>query len=1087
MLGNMQSSQDTDPVLENRLRNLILTNNDPGVVRSDQKPFPHSGDGVRPHGLSNKAVPDASTLPPEQPQGRSKPTKKRMNQAQRREMNAELSIPINPRTPFENYQSDKHQPSGRPVSYPHSPRGAHRNGSQKHSATGSNVASSAQHRHHTTFSQGQNTLPDYKTDWRAQQSNHHGFPRGVNVLSADSFPSRGRQGSQPSLYNPDGYRPYTVDPEEFSNQSRMLNKLCHLVVSRAEIEFNEIAEKEDFRIRVEMICRTIITRHETVQNENAAFPADSMQLKCFGSLSSGFATKAADMDLALLSPLSRLTPDLPNSPIPRLVEKALLEAGFGARLLTRTRVPIIKLCEKPDEQLRLALLEERAKWEQGAVADTHEGDDETVDDTHAPDTKAVRETAKEETLSDEYRKELEMQSADDIGRSPEERLSLFRQSPNQTLANYYASAKRLLRQLNGRDITQSNSGDFKEEDFRLLNVVSGAFVEGLADEYLKVRIRSYQSFYAGVETSHINYRSLTGVMKITEGEQLSLLWETRTLTEGNSQREEMSQNVINRWKSLQNTRMFGMNPLAFNKDLHHAVESLRSLPSIQLMQIKQEQHETATEYHARVVHIMNGLRGSNVPNTVISSKVIEYYVLGIHDQQIREDVREFALVSGVQSLKTIARKHKALQLATEYEKALEKSLYSEADAVLIREYITLLRRGPAPFATQGSEPHNYVIPITHSTAKLVQRIRQLPDPSKLAPNQPRDRYHDKLEFPKSGVGVQCDINFSAHLALQNTLLLRCYSYTDQRVRPLVLFVKYWARVRGINNAYRGTLNSYGYVLMMLHYLVNVAEPFVCPNLQQLAPRDPNLPPEALEGLTTCKGRNVRFWRDEQEIQRLAREGALNHNKQSVGALLRGFFEYYAQGNMMSTIQKRGFDWGRDVISLRTQGGLLTKQEKGWTGARTIIQPQMGGPPEVEQPLSSGITSGEHNSTSTSNGNGNTASPVSAGPAKPKETKEVRLRYLFAIEDPFELDHNVARTVTHNGIVAIRDEFRRAWRIIKSAGKTAQAQAQAQAQEDLIEDAKLHAEKLEKKQFADLLDEIHGPIVFPDSVLGGSGV
>ena len=49
-------------------------------------------------------------------------------------------------------------------------------------------------------------------------------------------------------------------------------------------------------------------------------------------------------------------------------------------------------------------------------------------------------------------------------------------------------------------------------------------------------------------------------------------------------------------------------------------------------------------------------------------------------------------------------------------------------------------------------------------------------------------------------------------------------------------------------------------------------------------------------------------------------------------------------------------------------------------------------------------------------------------------KKVTNRYLFAIEDPFETDHNVARTVTHRGIVAIRDEFRRAWRILKAIGQ-----------------------------------------------------
>jgi len=60
-------------------------------------------------------------------------------------------------------------------------------------------------------------------------------------------------------------------------------------------------------------------------------------------------------------------------------------------------------------------------------------------------------------------------------------------------------------------------------------------------------------------------------------------------------------------------------------------------------------------------------------------------------------------------------------------------------------------------------------------------------------------------------------------------------------------------------------------------------------------------------------------------------------------------------------------------------------------------------------------------------------------------QEVRQRYLFAIEDPFELDHNVARPVTHNGIVTIRDEFRRAWRILLCIGSGKQPEGELFAQ------------------------------------------
>ena len=87
-------------------------------------------------------------------------------------------------------------------------------------------------------------------------------------------------------------------------------------------------------------------------------------------------------------------------------------------------------------------------------------------------------------------------------------------------------------------------------------------------------------------------------------------------------------------------------------------------------------------------------------------------------------------------------------------------------------------------------------------------------------------------------------------------------------------------------------------------------------------------------------------------------------------------------------------WTQDALSLRTISGIIPKQAKGWTGAKTETV-DLSGP----------------------------------GP----QTKEIRQRYLFAIEDPFEIEHNVARTVVHNGIVAIRDEFRRAHTLIKNAG------------------------------------------------------
>lgn len=205
---------------------------------------------------------------------------------------------------------------------------------------------------------------------------------------------------------------------------------------------------------------------------------------------------------------------------------------------------------------------------------------------------------------------------------------------------------------------------------------------------------------------------------------------------------------------------------------------------------------------------------------------------------------------------------------------------------------------------------------------------------------------------------------------------------------MVLFVKAWSKKRNINTPYHGTLSSYGYVLMVLHYLVNVVKPFVLPNLQtvQAAWTD-----ELSTKEVDLDGYNIRFFRNEAFIRDLASQKQINVNGESLGSLLRGFFQYYAHGS-----PNVSFHWMQDVLSLRTPGGILAKKSKGWVEAKTeTVQLQHSGP----------------------------------GP----QSKDVRQRYLLAIEDPFETHHNIGRTVVHKGVVAIRDEFRRACRIIEGAG------------------------------------------------------
>ncbi|KAH9476954.1 Terminal uridylyltransferase cid1 [Psilocybe cubensis] len=218
--------------------------------------------------------------------------------------------------------------------------------------------------------------------------------------------------------------------------------------------------------------------------------------------------------------------------------------------------------------------------------------------------------------------------------------------------------------------------------------------------------------------------------------------------------------------------------------------------------------------------------------------------------------------------------------------------------------------------------------------------------------------------PGLPLGIACDIGFENRLALENTRLLMCYAMIDPtRVRTMVLFLKVWSKRRKINSPYKGTLSSYGYVLLVIYFLVHVKNPPVLPNLQQMPP----LRPISKED-THLNGHNIWFFDDID----LLRQRWHSENVDTVAELLIDFFRYYS----------RDFTYNTGVASIRA--GLLKKESKGW-----------------------------QNELSASRYN------------------DARERNRLCIEDPFEIDYNVARCVTKDGLYTIRGEFMRAARILAS--------------------------------------------------------
>ena len=383
-----------------------------------------------------------------------------------------------------------------------------------------------------------------------------------------------------------------------------------------------------------------------------------------------------------------------------------------------------------------------------------------------------------------------------------------------------------------------------------------------------------------------------------------------------------------------------------------------------------EQVLLAYDYGVRLVSRMRAplIKGCTEPTPALMTALMAEHV------RIQEEQLGSAQQGEVPQYQEIRRSDE--ELVRLYRLAISEGWFSQEDKRIIYTFMDAHRD------SDGDTQNSNLLAAREALKVLpnvIERYRDTPD--------------NRLDIPQSGCGIHWDMNFSSLLAWHNTHLLYCYSLCDPRIRELVLFVKAWAKKRDVNSPFRGTLSSYGYALMVIHYAVNIASPSLAPNLQlQLGASRGGAPGNPKE----CNGRNIQFWRDDKAIKRARKEGKLTYSKESLGSLLRGFFQYFAENGKFSApgLPSNGFFWTNDVISIRTQGGLLTKPQKGWTGART----------ETIEPMSPN------------------EKPV-----------EVRQRFLLCIEDPFDLDTNVARPVTHDGICAIRDEFRRANRIIQNLG------------------------------------------------------
>lgn len=248
-------------------------------------------------------------------------------------------------------------------------------------------------------------------------------------------------------------------------------------------------------------------------------------------------------------------------------------------------------------------------------------------------------------------------------------------------------------------------------------------------------------------------------------------------------------------------------------------------------------------------------------------------------------------------------------------------------------------------------------------AKLLEGNQmQNVDTARLTARIPIIMFHCPRPMAQEGEDavMECDLSFMNPLAVLNTSLLLTYSRIHPVTRVLAAIIKRWAKARDINNPSKHTLSSYGYILMLIHFLtyhkrignglitsvetekisVNAATNVpLLPNLQWM---DPNwlhaapdvlytelksLPPQVLKHpLEDDVIVNPYFYgtiKGQQGLPELQKR--FPSEDLSLAILLASFFRYYAFE----------FDYKKHVVSLQSTvtRGLMEREDKaevnGW--------------------------------------------------------------------------------------------------------------------------------------------------------------
>ncbi|XP_048579309.1 uncharacterized protein LOC5521762 isoform X2 [Nematostella vectensis] len=220
-----------------------------------------------------------------------------------------------------------------------------------------------------------------------------------------------------------------------------------------------------------------------------------------------------------------------------------------------------------------------------------------------------------------------------------------------------------------------------------------------------------------------------------------------------------------------------------------------------------------------------------------------------------------------------------------------------------------------------------------------------------------------VKFVHQPSGVSCDLTINNRLGMENTKLLRCYLSLDPRVKQLITVARAWARAAGLSRDRGGHLSNYALTLMAVYFL-QITSPPVIPSLQCIN-KWLLLSSSTTPAHENCNCEQAKFidgW-DCSYFDDVTRVSS-SENSCDIVQLLTAFFDFY--GNR--------FDYGNCVVNIRT----------GQHCTKLAIQEEL-------QEVMRSRTKGDN------------------AMSLPKIV-EFDLTD-FCVQDPFELSHNVTRSLS----------------------------------------------------------------------------